>query len=136
MDAKKFIKNKEFKISKLLKDKVAKLDNTNTRLKKTDSIEELDENVVSSKGNRIDLSVKKQQFSSEKILEDELKSIEEYCNSLNIEKPNIVIDIYKNRRGKLCDVKVFRKFDYGTCRVKDLFCTTQYYVPTEIILRW
>lgn len=66
--------------------------------------------------------------------EDELKSIEEYCNSLNIEKPNIVIDIYKNRRGKLCDVKVFRKFDYGTCRVKDLFCTTQYYDPINDVI--
>lgn len=71
-DAKKFIKNNEFKISKLLKDKVDQLDNTNTRLKKIDLIEELDENAVSSKGNKMDLSVKRQQFSSEKILEDEL----------------------------------------------------------------
>ena len=71
-DAKRFIKNKEFKVSKSLKDKVAKLDNTNIRLKKADLIEESDEIAVTSKGNKTEMSVKRQQFSSEKILEDEL----------------------------------------------------------------
>lgn len=39
-------------------------------------------------------------------------------------KPNIVIDIYKNRRGELNNLKVFRHFDYGTLRCQDLFATT------------
>jgi replicative DNA helicase len=47
-------------------------------------------------------------------------------------KPNIVIDLYKNRRGKTCNVKIFRWFDYGTCRSQDLFITdTSYKKYTE-----
>ena len=42
-------------------------------------------------------------------------------------KPNIVIDIYKNRRGELNSVKIFRYFDYGTCRCQDLFVTDASY---------
>lgn len=42
-------------------------------------------------------------------------------------QPNMVTDIYKNRRGELTEVKVFRYFDYGTCRVIDLFMTDMYY---------
>jgi replicative DNA helicase len=41
--------------------------------------------------------------------------------------PNMVTDIYKNRRGELTEVKIFRHFDYGTCRVTDLFVTDQSY---------
>ena len=41
--------------------------------------------------------------------------------------PNIVMDIYKNRRGELNCVKIFRYFDYGTCRCKDLFITDASY---------
>jgi replicative DNA helicase len=42
-------------------------------------------------------------------------------------KPNIVIDIYKNRRGELNGVKIFRYFDYGTCRCYDMFVTDSTY---------
>lgn len=41
--------------------------------------------------------------------------------------PNMVTDIYKNRRGELTEIKVFRHFDYGTCRMTDLFMTDVYY---------
>ena len=41
--------------------------------------------------------------------------------------PNMVTDIYKNRRGELTEIKIFRYFDYGTCRVHDLFMTDSYY---------
>lgn len=41
--------------------------------------------------------------------------------------PNVVIDIYKNRRGELNSVKIFRYFDYGTCRCEDLFITDSEY---------
>lgn len=41
--------------------------------------------------------------------------------------PNMVTDIYKNRRGELTEIKVFRYFDYGTCRVIDLFMTDTSY---------
>jgi replicative DNA helicase len=42
-------------------------------------------------------------------------------------EPNIVIDIYKNRRGELNCVKIFRYFDYGTCHCEDLFVTDPSY---------
>ena len=67
--------------------------------------------------------------------DSELDSVREYCAALGFTyQPNLVIDIYKNRRGEKCDVKIFRKFDYGTCRVKDMFCTTQNYEPIDDIL--
>ena len=48
-------------------------------------------------------------------------------------KPNIVIDIYKNRRGKITCKKIFRYFDFGTCRCQDLFMTDDTYkVEQEI----
>lgn len=40
-----------------------------------------------------------------------------------VEKPNIVIDVYKNRRGRIVNAKIFRFFDYATCRAKDLIVT-------------
>ncbi len=46
---------------------------------------------------------------------------------LKQKEPNIVIDLYKNRRGDLNYVKVFRHFDFGTCRAYDLFMTDSSY---------
>ncbi|MBR5269323.1 MAG: DUF91 domain-containing protein [Anaerotignum sp.] len=76
-DAKRFIKdNSEYKIIKSLKDKVAKLDNKNARLKKVDVIdgaEEIwEEDAVFTSGENDKFNIKREQFSSEKILEDEL----------------------------------------------------------------
>lgn len=62
-----------------------------------------------------------------RVTDDELEPVKAYCEEMHLPLPNIVLDIYKNRRGKLCDVKIFRKFDYGTCRVKDICVTTQQY---------
>ncbi len=44
-----------------------------------------------------------------------------------LHEPNIVIDIYKNRRGELNCVKVFRYFDYSTCHCDDYFVTDASY---------
>lgn len=73
-DAKKFVNSKEFKISKTIKDRVTKLSNTNIQLKKSDPIPVVndvsdDESEEQEKSN---LTIKRQQFSNEKILEDEL----------------------------------------------------------------
>lgn len=43
------------------------------------------------------------------------------------EMPNVVIDVYKNRRGRITNAKIFRIFDYGTCRAKDLIMTDTNY---------
>jgi replicative DNA helicase len=39
-------------------------------------------------------------------------------------EPNLVYHIYKVRRGKINNVKLFVYFDYGTCRTYDQFVTT------------
>ena len=72
-DAKKFIKEGKYKVSKALKDRVAKLDNHNKRLRK-DSVEEIEEFVEDDGAEKVtlDIGVKRQQFSNEKLLEDEL----------------------------------------------------------------
>ena len=65
-----------------------------------------------------------------RIGEAEMKQIEALLKELRAQDPNkykqdpnIVVDIYKNRRGELNSVKVFRYFDYATCHCKDLFIT-------------
>lgn len=50
-----------------------------------------------------------------------------------IQAPNIVVDIYKNRRGELNHVKVFRYFDYATCHCQDLFITDSSYKAIQTI---
>ena len=52
--------------------------------------------------------------------------IEELCP---YNPPNMVMDVYKNRRGAGTEIKIFRKFDHATCRTEDLFMTDAYYNP-------
>ena len=75
-----------------------------------------------------------------RITEEEYKQIEAVWTELkksNPEKykhdPNIVIDIYKNRRGELNSVKIFRYFDYATCHCEDLFITDSSYKAISTI---
>lgn len=72
-DAKAFVKSGKYKISKDLVKRVEKLDNTNARLKKdilaVDPEPAEEEN---TQANTVDLGIKRQQFSNEKLLEDEL----------------------------------------------------------------
>lgn len=62
---------------------------------------------------------------------EELEKVQPVLDQNHDMKPNVVMDIYKNRRGKMCNVKIFRRFDYGTCRSYDILATTQDY--TSII---
>lgn len=55
---------------------------------------------------------------------EEMDIVKQLCQHAGIEIPNVVTDIYKNRRGKHAGVKLFRYFDYGTCRTRDLFLTS------------
>ena len=72
-DAKAFVKSGKYKISRDLVKRVEKLDNTNARLKKdivaADPEPAEEEN---TQANTVDLGIKRQQFSNEKLLEDEL----------------------------------------------------------------
>ena len=58
---------------------------------------------------------------------DEMAEIEVLCTKAGLEIPNMVIDVYKNRRGRHTSVKLFRHFDYGTCRARDILLTTSTY---------
>lgn len=72
-DAKKFINSGKFKVVKAIRDRVKKLDNHNARLKKCDVAFEPDiDDTDSTKKVTIDIGVKRQQFSNERLLEDEL----------------------------------------------------------------
>ena len=72
-DAKKFVKTGEVKVSKVLREKVANLDNRNARLKK-EIVQETQESEEEESTEKVtlDIGVKRQQFSNEKLLEDEL----------------------------------------------------------------
>lgn len=59
--------------------------------------------------------------------DEEFKKIATILREKHLPTPNIVIDIYKNRRGELNSVKIFRQFDYGTCRCKDILITDNNY---------
>ena len=48
------------------------------------------------------------------------------------ERPTHVFDIYKNRRGRLKDVRIWSKLDLGTGERKDLFITTANNIPIKI----
>ena len=72
-DAKKFVNSGEFKVAKAISDRVKKLDNHNAALKKCDVAVELDiGDADSTEKATIDIGIKRQQFSNEKLLEDEL----------------------------------------------------------------
>lgn len=63
---------------------------------------------------------------------EEAKQIEAMWNEIKQQKhfshdPNLVIDVYKNRRGEMNCVKIFRFFDYATCHCEDLFVTDASY---------
>lgn len=67
-----------------------------------------------------------------RIPDKEKERIQVIIDELHIKTPNIVVDIYKNRRGELNCVKVFRYFDYSTCHCEDLFVTDTSYVGIDI----
>lgn len=52
---------------------------------------------------------------------EELQPYSEYISTFG--EPNLVIDVYKNRRGRWNMVRIFCKNDLGICRRKDLFIT-------------
>lgn len=58
---------------------------------------------------------------------EELDKVQDVIVANHLRTPNVVMDIYKNRRGKMCNIKIFRFFDYGTCRSYDLLATHQDY---------
>lgn len=61
---------------------------------------------------------------------EELEAIEPFSKKIGI-VPNQVADLYKVRRGRFVNVRIWSYFDYGTCRKKDLFITYPDYSVVE-----
>ena len=57
-----------------------------------------------------------------KVLPEELNLLEDLCNTMGV-YPNQVTDVYKMRRGRYVDVRIWSLVDLGTCRGRDLFVT-------------
>lgn len=61
---------------------------------------------------------------------EELKLIEGFQKSYNFE-PNCVTDVFKNRRGRWTQIRIWSYNDLGTCRRYDLFATTANMNPLD-----
>lgn len=57
-----------------------------------------------------------------KVLPEELNLLEEVCREIGV-YPNQVTDVYKMRRGRYVDVRIWSLADLGTLRSRDLFIT-------------
>ena len=73
----------------------------------------------------------------EEIISDFRKSAREgYIDANCLEKedmrPTHILDIYKNRRGRLKDVRIWTHLDLGTGYRKDLFITNAANIPIKI----
>lgn len=93
-DAKQFVESGEFKVAKNLRDRVNKLDNQNGD--NSIAVDEVDETVTEEA--RTNLDIKRQQFSSEKLLEDELTARIE--SGVNVFGLNLKIYKRKGRYGR------------------------------------
>ena len=63
-----------------------------------------------------------------KVNPDELVTLDKLIREKGI-CPNQVSDIYKMRRGRYNDVRIWSEMDLGTCRIKDLFVTDVNFKP-------
>lgn len=63
------------------------------------------------------------------IPQDEASIMKSVCAELNCPIPNFVTDVYKARRSKYKNVKIWSIVDLGTCRIEDICITDGYYRP-------
>ena len=61
---------------------------------------------------------------------EELNELAGFQNAIPI-VPNLVTDVYKNRRGRWNMVRIWSKNDLGVCLKEDLFVTTALMKPIE-----
>lgn len=71
------------------------------------------------------------ELATKQDLTDEDKELRQLI--VKILYPNQVVDLYKNRRGELKAIKIFRYFDFSTCRATDLFVTDGSYKHVDNI---
>ena len=61
------------------------------------------------------------------ITKEERDIIEHKCLERGLPIPNYVTDVYKVRRGRHKNVKIWSIVDLGTCKITDIFMTDGYY---------
>lgn len=61
--------------------------------------------------------------------QEEGQIIQSLANKIGCKMPNYVTDIYKARRSRYKNVKIWSYVDLGTCHSEDLFITDGYYNP-------
>ena len=66
-----------------------------------------------------------------KVTQEELNNLTRSSKFSNNYIPNQVTDVYKVRRGRWVDVRIWSKMDLGTCRKEDLFVTDANYNPID-----
>ena len=54
------------------------------------------------------------------------------CLEYRENRPTHIFDLYKNRRGRLKDVRIWSRLDLGTGERKDLFMTTAGNIPIKL----
>lgn len=80
-------------------------------------------------------------FIRARILPEEMELIGPLCERIG-RVPNQVSDVYKVRRGKYVDVRIWHSIDLGTCRTEDLFITdanlseVNGFVPKYLVLNY
>lgn len=62
--------------------------------------------------------------------DEEINKLREENPDLNY-RPNIVIDVYKNRRGRWTQIRIWGCNDLGTCRRQEVFVTDIKNMPLE-----
>lgn len=72
-------------------------------------------------------------FISTSILKEQEKGLaENLASKMGTKTPNQIVDLYKNRRGKWRNIRIWRYVDLGTCRVEDCFATDTGNNPIDI----
>lgn len=80
-------------------------------------------------------------FIRARVLPEEMELLGPLCEKIG-KAPNQVSDIYKVRRGKYVDVRIWHCTDLGTCRTEDLFITdgnlseVNGFVPKYLVLNY
>lgn len=67
------------------------------------------------------------------VTDEEHTMVDVIAKKLNVRIPNYVKDVYKVRRGKYNKVRIWSFFDFGTCRLYDLFLTDANYNLIDIV---
>lgn len=66
------------------------------------------------------------------VMENELSALTGLIQNRGYEKPTHVTDIYKLRRGRYKNIRIWSIVDLGTCRTRDLFATDEMFNEQEI----